>query len=101
MLCASLPTVILPTGTALEIRCQSYTAYPPDPALEAEMMPAELALRTNGRFLETLITFKSLCNFRKSVLSLPLLGRREIKGRSGIYRRAHSLQLIELELTLK
>ena len=101
MLCDSLPAVTLPMGTAQEIRCQNYPAYPPDSALEVEMMPMELALRANGRFLETLITFKSLYNFRKSVLSLSLLGRREIKVRSGTYPRAHGPQLVELEFTLK
>ena len=101
MLCDSLPAVTLPMGTAQEIRCQNYTAYPLDTALEVEMIPMELALRANGRFLETLITFKSLYNFRKSVLSLPLLGRREIKVRSGTYPRAHSPQPVELEFTLK
>lgn len=55
-------------------RCQNYTVYPTWASTAVEMMPMELALRANGRFLETLIMFKSLYNFRKSVLSLPLLG---------------------------
>ena len=39
MLCASLPAVTLPTGTAQEIRCQNYTVYPPEPALQLRWCP--------------------------------------------------------------